>query len=119
MTTFCIFCDIVLGKAPATVVRKWDDAIAIVPLEPVTSGHLLVIPVVHVAGALDVPDISAKVMRRACEIAPHPCNLIVNVGKEATQSVFHLHLHIVPRSKDDGLALPWYSGKGNHHDQAS
>ncbi len=110
----CIFCKIVEGKAPATYIKKWSDAIAIVPLGPVTPGHVLVIPKVHVSDALDSPEISGMVMSRAAEIAPHPCNLIVNVGAEATQTVFHLHLHIVPRSKDDGLALPWYSGKGNH-----
>jgi histidine triad (HIT) family protein len=87
---------------------------AIVPLRPVTPGHLLVIPYDHVDDALADPEISAIVMRRASEIAPYPCNLITSVGREATQSVFHLHLHIVPRAKDDGLALPRYSGRGNH-----
>lgn len=114
MSTTCIFCEIVHGRAPATIVKFWSDAIAIRPLGPVTEGHILVIPRVHVATALQDPDVSATVMRRAAEIAPNPCNLIVNVGAEATQTVFHLHLHIVPRAKDDGLALPWYSGKGNH-----
>lgn len=84
---------------------------AIVPLNPVTGGHIIVIPYEHVSDALDDPEVSAIVMRRASEIAPYPCNLITNVGREATQSVFHLHLHIVPRQKGDELALPWYSGK--------
>ena len=43
-----------------------------------------------------------------------PMNLITSKGREATQSVFHMHLHLVPRAKDDGLALPWYSGRGGH-----
>jgi histidine triad (HIT) family protein len=114
MTTNCIFCDITFGRAPATVVKKWYDATAIVPLNPVTPGHLIVIPVKHVADTLEDPKITAKTMRRAAQIAQGPCNIITSVGREATQSVFHLHIHIVPRSKDDGLALPWYSGKGNH-----
>lgn len=46
-------------------------------------------------------------MYRAAEIAPHPSNLITSAGAEATQSVFHLHVHIVPRGENDGLALPW------------
>jgi histidine triad (HIT) family protein len=113
MTTNCVFCDIVQGKAPATIVCEWEDALALVPLGPVTTGHVIVIPKVHVPDALADPQVSAIVMARASELAVGPCNLIVNVGREATQSVFHLHLHIVPRAKDDGLALPWYSGKGN------
>jgi histidine triad (HIT) family protein len=111
MSTSCVFCDIVAGREPAKLVRSWTDALAIIPLDPVVEGHVIVIPRVHVTTALDNPEVSAVVMRRATEIAPNPCNLIVNVGREATQSVFHLHLHIVPRAKNDGLALPWYSGK--------
>lgn len=107
----CIFCQIVAGEAPATVVHRWDDAVAIVPLGPVVEGHLLVIPTRHVQDALEDPDVTAAAVRRAAEIAPHPCNLIANVGREATQSVFHLHWHIVPRRENDGLALPWYSGR--------
>jgi histidine triad (HIT) family protein len=115
MTTQCIFCAIVARKAPANVVRAWDDAMAIVPLNPVTDGHVIVIPYEHVTDVLDSPEVSARVMRRAAQLAKGPCNFITSVGREATQSVFHLHLHIVPRKKDDGLALPWYSGKGNHN----
>lgn len=107
----CVFCDIVAGRAPAQIVREWDDALAIVPLGPVVDGHLLVIPKRHVADAASDPDASAAVMRRAAEIVPWPASIITSLGAEATQSVFHLHLHIVPRAADDGLALPWYSGK--------
>jgi histidine triad (HIT) family protein len=108
----CVFCRIVAGQAPAKVVRRWPDAIAIVPLGPVVDGHLLVIPTAHVRDALESPEVTAAVVARAAEIAPHPCNLIANVGREATQSVWHLHWHIVPRAADDGLALPWHPGPG-------
>lgn len=107
----CVFCDIIHGKAPAVVVREWDDALAIVPLRPVVNGHTLVIPKRHVADAAADPDISAAAMRRAAEVVPSPANIITSLGAEATQSVFHLHLHLVPRAENDGLALPWYSGK--------
>lgn len=107
----CVFCDIAAGRAPATVVREWDDALAIVPRGPVVAGHVLVIPKRHVPDAASDPDTSAAVMRRAAEIVPWPANIITSLGAEATQSVFHLHLHIIPRAEDDGLALPWYSGK--------
>lgn len=114
MTTDCIFCLIAAKQAPATIVAEWSQALAIVPHNPVTSGHIIVIPKLHVTDALDNPEVTGYTMKMACYIAPAPCNLITSVGREATQSVFHLHIHIVPRRKDDGLALPWYSGTGNH-----
>jgi histidine triad (HIT) family protein len=114
----CVFCLIVAGAAPATVVREWDDALAFVPLGPVVDGHVLVIPKQHVADMAEDPAVSAVAMRAASELATPPCNIITSAGSEATQSVFHLHLHIVPRRANDGLTLPWYSGrggKGAHH----
>lgn len=114
--TDCPFCEIVAGRAPATVVQEWDDVIAIEPLNPVVDGHMLVIPKDHVRDFTTDPDVSAAAMYRAAELAQQdnrqPMNLITSKGREATQSVWHLHLHLVPRAKDDGLALPWYSGRG-------
>lgn len=107
----CIFCAIIRGESPAALVREWDDAIAIVPLGPVVAGHVLVIPKQHVADFSVDPEVSALTMRRAAEIVPYPANVITSLGREATQSVWHLHAHIVPRAEDDGLALPWYSGR--------
>lgn len=109
----CVFCHIVAGSEPAEVVRRGHDAIAIVPLQPVTPGHLLVLPVFHVADFTEKPSVSAAAMHLAANVAHDmgPCNLITSKGREATQSVFHLHLHLVPRRENDGLALPWYSGK--------
>jgi histidine triad (HIT) family protein len=51
--------------------------------------------------------VTAAVMRRAAELATPPCNIITSAGTEATQTVFHLHVHIVPREAGDGLELPW------------
>ncbi len=103
----CVFCRIIAGKSPANVVHRWIDAIAIVPLNPVTPGHLLVIPDEHVCDATVAPYVTAKAFGYAAEIAPYPCNLITSAGSVATQTVMHLHIHIVPRSEDDGLMLPW------------
>jgi histidine triad (HIT) family protein len=103
----CIFCKIIAGEAPARILKTWEDAIAIAPLNPVVAGHVLIIPREHVADALENPLVTAAAMRRAAEFATGPCNLITSVGKEATQSVFHLHIHIVPRAPGDGLLLPW------------
>ena len=113
----CVFCAIIRGEAPATIVHDWDDALAIVPLDPVVDGHLLVLPKQHVADFGVDPDVSAAVMRRAAEIVPHPANIITSLGREATQSVWHLHAHIVPRAENDGLALPWYSDRTKRRPQ--
>ncbi len=110
----CPFCEIAAGRAPATIVREWDDVFAITPLNPVVDGHTLVIPKRHVRDFAQAPYTAADTMRCASELAyelDRPMNLITSKGREATQSVFHLHLHLVPRAENDGLALPWYSGK--------
>lgn len=107
----CAFCNIVLGTASAIIVREWPDALAIVPLNPVTDGHLLIIPKAHVTDACEDPVVTGAVMQRAVELPDRPCNLITSVGRAATQSVFHLHIHVVPRQFGDGLALPWSGQK--------
>lgn len=115
----CVFCDIVEGYAPATVVREWNDAICIVPLNPVVSGHLLVLPRRHVQTVFSNPDVSAATMRRVAEMVhgverhhePRDHNVITSAGRAATQTVSHLHFHLVPREMGDGLMLPW-SDKG-------
>ncbi|MER6601206.1 HIT family protein [Streptomyces parvus] len=113
--TACPFCEINEGRAPAEFVHEWSDAIAIVPLNPVVEGHTLVIPKTHVTDFAEDPAVSAATMRRAADLADRllsgSMNLITSRGREATQSVFHLHLHLVPRAENDGLALPWYSGR--------
>lgn len=111
----CIFCEIVEGRSPATIVHQWADAIAIIPLGPVVAGHTLVIPRIHVRDFAESPAVTADTMACAAELTGllklTPANLITSAGREATQSVFHLHVHIVPRAENDGLALPWYSGR--------
>ncbi|MEU9109244.1 HIT domain-containing protein [Streptomyces xanthophaeus] len=73
------------------------------------SGHVLILPRAHVQDAGTDPGVTAAVMRRAAELmAEHPAaNLITSKGTEATQTVFHLHVHLVPRTADDALPLPW------------
>ncbi|TDD03129.1 HIT domain-containing protein [Saccharopolyspora terrae] len=105
----CIFCSIVAGQARATFVRSWPDVIAIRPLNPVTAGHLLVIPHRHVADVGEAPDVSGYTMAAAAELAADlpAANIITNKGAAATQTQYHLHLHVVPRNEDDALPLPW------------
>ena len=115
----CPFCEIFAGRGEAQIVRSWLGGtypmLAIRPLEPVTPGHLLVIPSRHVPDFTSEPHVTAVTVAHAAQLAAelgHDMNLITSRGPAATQSVFHLHLHLVPRTAGDGLALPWYSGKG-------
>jgi histidine triad (HIT) family protein len=105
----CVFCGIAAGTQPARKVREWPDAVAFLPLNPVTEGHTLVIPRVHVTDAAVDPLITAVVMARAAEQAAlcQAANILTSIGTAATQSVMHLHAHVVPRSVGDELMLPW------------
>lgn len=105
----CVFCRIVDNKDHAHIVREWYDAMEIVPLNPVVPGHTLVISLQHVADATSYPRITAAVMGRAAQVArSHTAsNIITSIGHPATQSIFHLHVHVVPRQEGDGLLLPW------------
>jgi histidine triad (HIT) family protein len=115
----CPFCDIVRGRAPAEVVHVWPESMAIIPRKPVTPGHILVIPNAHVRDFTEDPAVSATISQRVVEIAhamistaeavkeEQGVNVITSIGNLASQSVFHLHIHIVPRREDDGLKLPW------------
>lgn len=112
MTEKCVFCEIIAGTSPATIVKRWDDAIAFTPLDPVTLGHVLVVPLEHVANFTTDPDVTMRTMARAAMLAREmePAghwNLITSKGRHATQSVFHLHVHLVPRKMGDQLMLPW------------
>ena len=111
----CPFCAIAYDGAPATFVRLWPHAFAIVPLDPVVLGHTLVIPDRHVTDFADNPAITGMTAQCAAELCRdldlEDANLLTSKGKIATQSVFHLHWHLVPRRRDDRVALPWHSGK--------
>ncbi len=109
----CPFCEMVAGQRSFDLVRQWDNAFAIIPTDPVTLGHMLVIPNEHVEDFTVKPWTTASAMVHAAELAEQmgPVNLITSKGREATQSVFHLHFHLVPRQENDGLALPWHNGE--------
>lgn len=103
----CVFCQRV-------VAGEYDegdrDAVIFSPRTPVTTGHRLIVPRLHVANAADDPDVTAAAMRLAAVYAVRSgedFNLITSRGSAATQTVFHLHIHFVPRHENDGLTLPW------------
>lgn len=105
----CTFCRITDGTDHAEIVYRWSDAIAFTPLNPVTEGHVLVIPKVHVRDAIECPPVTAFAMARAAELAAGmvASNILTSVGRAATQSIFHLHIHVIPRAAGDQLMVPW------------
>lgn len=108
--TDCAFCKIAAGVAAAEIIREWPDALAIRPRGGgVNNSHVLVIPRTHVADAGTNPAVTASVMGRAAELAAErpASNIIANVGADAGQSVFHLHLHVITRTAGDGIQMPW------------
>jgi histidine triad (HIT) family protein len=106
----CVFC-----KKIETMDLHWSKGVIdFEPLNPVVPSHRLIVPVKHVDSFTSSPEISAWVMEYAAEYANRKggeWNLITSKGKSATQSVFHLHVHLIPRFKDDGLKLPWTGQK--------
>ena len=109
----CIFCDILTGKAPASVVYEDDLAIVILDLFPVSDGHALVISRQHVAKvnalspgvASHMLELAGRVMAAQGQLDPsiEAHNLLINDGKVANQHVPHVHLHVIPRRRGDGL----------------
>lgn len=116
----CDFCRIARGEEQADVVCEGRDWLAFFPLHPATPGHTLVIPKAHVADLWQVDpalggDLMAAVVRvgRAIDaaLAPEGMNLITSAGTAAEQTVFHLHLHVVPRWSKDGFGRIWPTEK--------
>lgn len=110
----CPFCEIVSKGVPLH--KRWIDwgtAVGFEPLNPVVPGHLLVVPTTHVEHFSQNPLVSAETMRCAAIMARGmgDCNLITSRGPAATQTVKHLHIHLVPRRAGDGLKLPWTGQK--------
>jgi len=110
----CIFCKIINREAPGTLVYEDEIVTAIIPKDQVAQGHTLIIPKDHYKDIFDIDD---AVLARIAVTAKVLSNQIVNVseatgvnllnasGADAQQSVFHFHLHIVPRRKNDGLDM--------------
>lgn len=114
----CVFCDIVAGRAEADWIVQpdhWPDAVAFVPLNPVTEGHCLVVPKAHVQDFAEDPEVFAATARRAAELmrfTPRPMAVLTLRGEEAGQEIPHLHLHLIPREAGDGLRIISRTGKG-------
>src|ERR1700693_5317421 len=111
----CIFCKIVAGDLPATIVAEDERTIAFMDIAPATRGHALVIPREHASDLLSVEseDLTAVALaskrlagRVKERLRADGVNLINSCGAAAWQTVFHFHVHVVPRYEDDPLRLP-------------
>ncbi|MET9488359.1 HIT domain-containing protein [Nocardia sp. NPDC006630] len=115
MNPYTIFSEIVAGQAPASKVYEDDDVLAFLDIRPVTPGHLLVIPKVPARSLAELdPAMGGKLFRvgqqlaaalRASEVQCDGVNFFLADGVTAGQEVFHVHLHVIPRTPGDGFGL--------------
>ncbi|MCM3602282.1 HIT family protein [Robertmurraya korlensis] len=120
----CIFCKIVNGDIPAAKVFENDHVVAFLDISQVTKGHTLIIPKVHKENLYELtPEISSELFKVAPKIAnaikdayqPVGLNLVNNNGEKAGQSVFHFHMHLIPRyGEGDGFGAVWKSNQSNY-----
>jgi diadenosine tetraphosphate (Ap4A) HIT family hydrolase len=123
----CEFCEIIAGRSPASIVHRDDDCIAFMDIRPVTTGHLLVVPIEHSTHLADLDPAEGKALFalaqtlaaaiRRSELKPAGINLHLADGEAAGQEIFHVHLHVIPRYRGDGFGLKLPPGYGPHADR--
>ncbi|MBO5292878.1 MAG: HIT family protein [Lachnospiraceae bacterium] len=118
--TNCIFCKIANGEIPAKTLYEDDEFRVILDLGPATKGHALILPKDHFANLYELPDEkAAAVMKLAKKMAVQMTerlgcdgfNLVQNNGETAGQTVFHFHMHLIPRYQDDHQTIGWKPGE--------
>lgn len=115
-TSTCPFCAIVTGAADANIVGRFDSVVAFFPKQPATLGHTLVIPADHVEDIWSLDATTASKLSEATlkvasavkdAFAPEGLSIIQSNGKAATQTIGHLHIHVLPRWSGDGIGPIW------------
>jgi histidine triad (HIT) family protein len=118
----CLFCKIIAGELPGQIIVEDERAVAFMDINPATRGHALAVPRRHATDLLDIDaeDLAATVLaaqrvaRRASErLGADGVNLINSCGRAAWQTVFHFHVHVIPRYVGDPLRLPWTPAPGD------
>jgi histidine triad (HIT) family protein len=121
----CIFCKIVAGELPSRIVDEDERTIAFMDIAPATRGHALVIPRAHTRDLLSIApeDLAATAIaakrlaaRAAGRLGADGVNLLNACGEAAWQTVFHFHIHVIPRYTSDPLQLPWVPSQGESHE---
>ena len=115
----CIFCKIANGEIPAATLYEDDDFRVILDLGPASKGHALILPKEHAANLFELPDeIGAKALNVAKKVGGKlyrslgaaGLNVVQNNGEAAGQTVFHFHIHLIPRDADDTVRVGWKPG---------
>jgi histidine triad (HIT) family protein len=122
----CLFCAIVAGTEPAYIVAETDDTLAFLDIRPLFPGHTLLVPKQHVETLVDLPAVlvaplftEAQRLAGAMETALGAAGSFVAVNNRVSQSVAHLHVHVVPRNRKDGLrGFFWPRTKYSSPDEA-
>lgn len=118
----CIFCKIITGELPGQIVDQDERTVAFMDIAPATRGHALVVPRRHVRDLLEIDDddlaatISAArrlARRMSVHLETDGVNLINSCGSAAWQTVFHFHIHVIPRYDADPMRLPWTPASGD------
>jgi histidine triad (HIT) family protein len=118
----CLFCGIVAGDVPGQIVDSDEHTVAFMDINPATRGHALVVPRRHSADLMEVSDedlthtmLAARRLARRIRdtLDPDGFNILNSCGAAAWQTVFHFHVHVIPRYADDPLKLPWVPGPGD------
>jgi histidine triad (HIT) family protein len=116
MASDCLFCGIVAGEVPAQIVDSDDHTVAFMDINPATRGHALVVPRTHSTDLMEIADedlertmLAARRLARMIDdaLGPDGFNILNSCRPAAWQTVFHYHLHVIPRYDDDPLKLPW------------
>jgi histidine triad (HIT) family protein len=124
----CLFCRIISGELPSTRVDEDEHTVAFMDINPATRGHVLVVPREHSTDLTEISDDDlAAVARMGKRIALRQTdrlqadgvNLLNSCGRAAWQTVFHFHLHVIPRYVNDPLRLPWVPGPGDRDEIAA
>jgi histidine triad (HIT) family protein len=124
----CIFCGIVAGDIPGQIVDSDEHTVAFMDRSPATRGHALVVPRRHSADLMEIADedlghtmVAARRLARRMKdvLEPDGFNILNSCGPAAWQTVFHFHLHVVPRYEDDPLKLPWVPAEGDAEEIAA
>src|ERR671924_340303 len=118
----CLFCKIVAGEIPSTRVDEDERTVAFMDINPATRGHLLVVPREHSGDLLEIGgedlDACTRMAKRLAarakqRLGADGVNILNSCGQAAWQTVFHFHLHVIPRYDDDPLKLPWIPREGD------
>ena len=116
----CIFCKIAAGEIPSTTIYEDDDFRVILDIEPASKGHALILPKEHYANLYELDDavaakalvVAKKVITEMTEVLGcEGYNVLQNNGAAAGQTVFHFHMHLIPRYSEDQVKIGWSLGK--------